>query len=68
MLLQLHLSGGLDLDRPDLLMVLQTLRKNGEILYYSLAWVAQPLETAAVAGGANVLPRTCKKEVWDSAL
>lgn len=73
-LLRLHTSGGLHLDRADLLMVVQISNKNGEIGYCgsaearALAWVAQPLETQAVAGGANVLPRTCKKEVWDSAL
>lgn len=55
-------------------MVVQISKENGEMQSYGsaaatvLAWVAQPLETAAVAGGANVLPRTCEKEVWDSAL
>lgn len=49
-------------------MVVQSVKENGEILYYDLAWIAQPLETAAVAGGENVLPCTCKKEVWDSVL
>lgn len=47
---------------------MQSIKENAEILYCSLAWEAEPLETAAVVGGANVLPRTCKKEVWDSAL
>ena len=55
-------------------MVVQISKENGEIQYYGsaearvLAWVARSLETAAVAGGANALPRTCEKEVWDSAL
>lgn len=55
-------------------MVVQISKKNGEIQYHgsaearALARVAQPLETAAVAGGANALPHTCEKEVWDSAL
>lgn len=51
-----------------LLMVVQSIKENAEILYCSLAWEAELLEMAAVVGGANVLPRTCKKEVWDSAL
>lgn len=68
MLLQLHISGALGLDGPDLLMVVQSIKENAEILYCSLAWGAEPLDMAAVVGGANVLPRTCKKEVWDSAL
>jgi len=73
-MLRLHTSGGLHLDGADLPMVVQISKENGEIQYYGsaeakvLVWVAQPLETVAVAGGANALPRTCKKEVWDSAL
>lgn len=67
-LLQLHIAGALNLDGPDLLMVVQSVKENGEIPYYDLVWIAQPLETVAVAGGENVLPRTCKKEVWDSVL
>lgn len=72
--LQFHTSGGLDLDRADPLTVVEISKENGEIQYYGSAearapaGAAQPLETAAVAGGANALPRTCEKEVWDSAL
>lgn len=73
-LLQLHTPGGLRLDGADLLVVVQIGKENGEIQYYGfadarvLAWVAQPLERVAVAGGANALPCTCEKNVWDSAL
>lgn len=73
-LLQLHISGGLGLNAADLFVVVQISKENGEIQYYGsaearvLALVAQPLEPAAVAGGANALPCTCEKEVWDSAL